>query len=549
MIPLYSTAQIREADSFAINRLGIPGIVLMENAALQVFNLSIEKFQELDLRISTVGFVCGKGNNSGDGFAAARHFADNYFSVNVVYVGNEEEMSGDCLMNFNILKNLAHSNPKIILKKYEATADLKVLAKCDAIFDAMLGSGTTGELREPYKEIVDYLNEIDCYKIAIDIPTGLNADSGFGEIVFNSDLTVTLGEFKKGLFFGEGANSCGDVVKGNIGLSLGHFEKYISDEYLIEPEDALKFLPSKGKNLNKYSAGKVLTIAGSADLPGAAVLTSISSLKIGAGASILCFPKSARKFIHKKLLEVVVQTYEDGNKGFLTQENISELNKRIEWSDAVAIGPGLGRNEETQDAVFQIIKKYKNKKMVIDADAIFALNDGRYKKLSLPAGQAGLNKLVLTPHHGEFANLLGIPTEELKKDILKFGKEFVKETGCYLVLKGAPTIIFTPSGEALINTTGNPGMAKFGSGDVLTGVLAGLLSQWESSSEGTDYREGVDNISTGQEDIEKALVSGVYLHSLSADLLLKDFTEFSYTASDIIKNISNSIKFLRKSFV
>ncbi|HUX61499.1 MAG TPA: ADP/ATP-dependent (S)-NAD(P)H-hydrate dehydratase, partial [Ignavibacteriaceae bacterium] len=187
--------------------------------------------------------------------------------------------------------------------------------------------------------------------------------------------------------------------------------------------------------------------------------------------------------------------------------------------------------------------KYKDKIMVIDADAIFALNQNRYKKLNLNGRQGSLHNKILTPHHGEFANLLGISTDELDIDILRYGKEFVAETGCYLVLKGAPTIIFTPSGEALINTTGNPGMAKFGSGDVLTGMLAGLLAQWKSSKKAHNdkHAEG--------EFIEKALVCGVYLHSLSADLLLKDFTEFSFTASDIIKNIPNSIKFLRKSVV
>ena len=543
MIPLYSTSQIRETDSFAINQLGIPSVVLMENAALQIFNISTEKFQELNLKISSLGFVCGKGNNGGDGFAVARHFANYGFRVNVIYLGNNEEMSGDCLINFNILKNLAAINPKIILKKYDSAASLTILSTCNVIFDAMLGSGTSGELREPFNEIVSYVNNLNSFKVAIDIPTGLNADTGFGKNIFNSDLTITLGEFKRGLFFGKGKSFCGDTVKGNIGLSLEHFEKYPAEEYLIEPEDALESLPSKKKDINKYSSGKALIIAGSSTLPGAAVLSSFSSLKTGAGASVLCFPKSAKKFIHKKLLEVIVQSYKDDGKGFFRVENIPEISKRIEWADSIAIGPGLGRNEETREAVFQIIKKFKDKIMVIDADAIFALNENKYKKLSLNSRQGGLRKIIFTPHHGEFANLIGVSSEELENDILKFGKEFVKETGSYLVLKDAPTIIFTPSGDALINTTGNPGMAKFGSGDVLTGMLAGLLAQWESS---TKTNSGVY---TEKEIIEKAIVCGVYLHSLSADLLLKDFTEYTYTASDIIKNIAHSINFLRKSFV
>ena len=543
MIPLYSTSQIRESDSFAINELGIPGILLMENAALQIFSISTEKFQELNLSVSSLGFVCGKGNNGGDGFAVARHFANYGFYVTVLYLSNDEELIGDSLTNFNILKQLAASNSKIILKKYDSASSLSLLSKCNVIFDAMLGSGTSGELREPINSIVSYLNDLKSFKVAIDIPTGLNADTGYGKVVFNSNLTITLGEFKKGLFFNKGKIYSGEVVKGNIGISFEHFEKHLVNEYLIEPEDALESLPSKSMNSNKYSSGKVLTIAGSSILPGAAVLTSISQLRSGAGASILCFPNSAKKLVYKKLLEVIVQQYEDDGKGYLSVNNIPEFSKRIEWADTIALGPGLGRNEETQEAVFQIISKYKDKIMVIDADAIFALNQNRYKKLNLNARQGSLHNKILTPHHGEFANLLGISTDELDIDILRYGKEFVAETGCYLVLKGAPTIIFIPSGEALINTTGNPGMAKFGSGDVLTGMLAGLVAQWKSSKKAHNDKHAE------QELIERALVCGVYLHSLSADLLLKDFTEFSFTASDIIKNIPNSIKFLRKSVV
>ena len=167
-----------------------------------------------------------------------------------------------------------------------------------------------------------------------------------------------------------------------------------------------------------------------------------------------------------------------------------------------------------------MIKSARSKLLVIDADAIFAISK-RYKELNL-------TKAVLTPHLGEFSNLIGIDQEEIKKDVLKYGKQFVKETGSYLVLKGAPTIILLPSGEALINSTGNPGMAKFGTGDVLTGIISGFLAQLK--------------------DIETSVITGVYLHSLSADLLVKKFTELSYTASDIMENLPNAIRFLRKSF-
>jgi ADP-dependent NAD(P)H-hydrate dehydratase / NAD(P)H-hydrate epimerase len=521
MIPLFSTNQVREIDDYAVNNLGMMGISLMENAAFQIFSNVNERTSHLPVR-EKVGIVCGKGNNGGDGFASARHFLNNGFNVVVLHISDENEMSPDCLANYKILSNMAKENENILIKKYGSEKDLRYIADSDIIIDALLGSGASGELKEPYKLIVDDLNKISAFKVAVDIPTGLNADTGFADTVFIADLTVTLGEYKKGLFFDEGYACSGAIVKGDIGLGFGFFDRFDTNEYLIEPEDVLDCLPKKKKNINKYSSGKVLTIAGSGLFPGAAMLTSKAELKTGAGASILCFPKSLRKLIFKKTSELVVNTYDDDGKGYLTKDNVKEFAKKIEWADVVAIGPGLGREADTQEAVLDIIKSRKAKRMVIDADAIFALNDNRYKNLNL-------KDFILTPHHGEFANLIGIEAEELKKDILLYGKKFVSDTGAYLVLKGAPTIIFTPGGEALINSTGNPGMAKFGSGDVLTGAIAGLLSQIK--------------------DTEKAVIAGVYLHSLAADLLLPNYTEFGYTAEDILNKLPGAIKFLRNSIM
>ncbi len=519
MIPLFSTNQIREVDEYAINKLGIPGLVLMENAAIQIFSNVIEKTNHLKRR-NNIGIVCGKGNNGGDGFAAARQFLNNGFKVSVVYLGDENEMSPDCLANFNVISNLAKDDDYIVIKKFISEKDLKLLANSDIILDALLGSGSKGSLKEPYNSIIEELNKIKAYKVAVDIPTGLNSDTSFAETCFNADLTITLGELKRGLFFGDGYTNSGIVEKGDIGIGFSFFNKIKTTEYLIEPEDAFNNLPNKKKDIHKYSSGKVLTIAGSGSFPGAAVMTSKSAFKVGAGASILCFPKSLRKLIYRKVSEVVVYAYEDEGKEYLSDKNISEFEKRIEWADSVAIGPGLGREKETQNAVIDILKSKKCKRIVVDADGIYALNNNRYKNVDLQG-------IILTPHHGEFTNLIGIEASELKKNILYYGKKFVEETGSYLILKGAPTIIFIPNGDALINSTGNPGMAKFGTGDVLTGTIAGFLSQLK--------------------DAEKAAIAGVYIHSLSADLLLNDYTEFGYTATDILNNLPSTIKFLRKS--
>lgn len=520
MIPLYSTKQIREVDKYAINKLGIPGIILMENASKEIFQKISERIEHLES--AKIGFVCGKGNNGGDGFATARHFANAGYDVEVIYLGTEKEMSQDCRFNYQVLKKLSLSNRKIKLKKFSSIKDLSSLKSCSIICDALLGSGTQGNLRKPYTSIVNFLNRLTAIKVAIDIPTGLNADSSDAEISFKADYTITLGQLKKGLFFGDGYVYSGEVEKGGIGIPDSLYDNFTTAEFLIEPEDALLGLPFKEKNLNKYSAGKVLTIAGSGSLPGAAVLTSTSALKIGSGASILCFPKSIRELIHKKLNEVVVRTYEDAGKEYFSEKNIDELSDKIKWADVIAIGPGLGREKETQKAVISFIKKFKSKLKVIDADAIFALGRGRYKKLNL-------RNSVLTPHHAEFAALIGISIVDMKKDLLKYGKAFVKRTGAYLVLKGAPTIIFPPGGDALINTTGNPSLAKFGSGDVLTGFIAGLLAQ--------------------KKEIESSIISAVYIHSLAADILAKKRSRLDILATDIQNYIPQTINFLKRSIV
>jgi NAD(P)H-hydrate epimerase len=333
-------------------------------------------------------------------------------------------------------------------------------------------------------------------------------------------MTITLAGYKKGVFFNDGYSCAGEIVLKGIGVDNFLLESNLSSDYLVEPEDALVLLPQKGKNLNKYSAGKVFTIAGSVALPGAAALTSKASLSIGAGASVLAFPKAGRELVSPHLAEVIMETY-GKTEEYLTPDILPILQKRIEWADVVAIGPGLGRNEQTQKAVIKIIKENPSKRFLIDADAIYALGDENYKKIKL-------NNSILTPHQAEFANMTGVSLEELKKDLLSHGKAFARETGSILVLKGPRTIIFNPGEEAFINSSGNSGLAKFGTGDVLSGIIAGLLSQIK--------------------DLEDAAVCGVYMHSLTADLLKDKMSELSYTASDIINNLFESIKFLRKSF-
>ncbi|UCH66707.1 MAG: NAD(P)H-hydrate epimerase, partial [Ignavibacterium sp.] len=385
MIPLYSTKQIRKVDDYAINKLGLPGMVLMENASREIFENIVTHFH-----FNSVGIICGNGNNGGDGFAVARHFVNAGYKVVVIYLGPANTMSPDCGMNYSVLKKMEPTHKNLSIIKYKSINSLAAIKKCDLSCDALLGSGAKGKLREPYLSIIKSLNRINKIKVAIDIPTGLDVDKGYAPDMFSADLTITLGGFKSGLFFGHGFLNAGEIEKGSIGISDSYLESLGATEYLIEPEDALSGLPQKKKNIHKYSAGKVFTIAGSESYPGAAVLTSKSAFKLGAGASILAFPKSVRNLVQKKLGEVVVHQYPDKETGYLLPENINDLNDNIKWADVLTIGPGIGRNEKTQKAVNLILKGRKFTRAVIDADAVYAIRRNRYKKLNL-------KNVVLTP--------------------------------------------------------------------------------------------------------------------------------------------------------
>ena len=521
MIPLFTASQNRGADNYAINELGIPGPVLMENASRSIYEITRTEF-DLSDTLNPIGFLVGKGNNGGDALAVARHFINGGFKVKIITLADEKTLKGDALLNYTVLRNLLNKTGRGTIIKYQSVRDINKLNDCSVIFDGLLGTGAKGDLREPYSQIINRVNSIQALKVAIDVPTGLNADTGSGNIVFNAHLTVSLGEFKQGLFFENGKAFAGKVVKGYIGIGEEYFEELDSNTFLIEPEDAYFYLPARKPNLNKYSSGKVLTIAGSPMMTGAAIFSASSVFYSGAGASILAIAKGARKYFYDENVGIVYLGYGSEKDEILTLDGLKEIYNKTNWADVILIGPGLGRDEQTVLAVKELIKMLRGKKVLLDADGIFAISSGEYKNFDLSG-------FVLTPHHGEFSALIGISTEELKKDILTYGRNFAQETGAWLVLKGAPTIIFSPDGEAFINSAGNSGMAKFGSGDVLSGVIAGFWAQTKES--------------------ENAVIAGVYVHSLSADLLLEGKTEYGITAKAIMENIPKTIGFLNESFV
>jgi len=446
----------------------------------------------------------------------------NDFEVVLVFLGKENDLKGEALDNYRIVTNFLKDYPKSKLIHFKSLKDISKLRNCGVIVDAILGTGSKGELNEPFSAIIKSLNSYDAFKIAVDVPTGLDLETSTGEVVFQANLTITLSEYKTGLFYHKGFINSGEVRKGSIGIGNKYYDSLVTKDYMVEPSDALIGLPKKEINSHKYSAGKVLVIAGSGAYPGAACFTSNAVQYSGAGACFLAFPKSVKQVAQKKLDTAIVIPYNDNKTEHLRESNLIELEERIKWADVLVLGPGLGREEETLNSVRIIINQYKSKSMVIDADALYALGNNFYNKTILK------NK-ILTPHHKEFADILGLELIELENNLAGYGKKYSVENKCWLVLKGAPTLIFTPKGEMLINSAGNPGMAKFGTGDALTGIIAGFIAQ--------------------SNEIKNTLISAVYLHSLAADLLVNKKTEFSYSANDIIEELPNAIKYIRESVV
>lgn len=519
MIPLFTNKQVRAVDSFAIEHLNFPSLLLMENAASGLFSIISEK-GFLSRTPQSVGILCGKGNNGGDGFALARKIAFDGHKVIVLYLTDKNNFSSDARTNYELLQKSTAVYKNILLKKIEGAKDVKLLRSSDLIIDALLGSGSVGELQGQIKEIIEIVNSFHAKKVAIDVPTGINADTGYGATIFKADLTISLGEFKRGLFLGDGYSSSGIVEKGSIGLGEKYFSNQPTEDFLVEKTDVKSFIPAKGKSLNKYSAGKVFLLTGSKSYGGAAVLSSSGAFKSGAGSVILAIPGSLQKIILQKRPETVINFYGEKETEYLSSEYYPSLKERITWADAVAIGSGIGRNESTIEFVHLLLRKHPNKKIVIDADAIFALRENGYKKFKL-------KNVVFTPHLGEFCSLINVDKNIVEKDLLYYGKEFVKETKATLVLKGPRTVTFTPDGKSYINPTGNEGLAKFGSGDVLTGMLVSFLAQIK--------------------DVRHAVLSAVYLHGAAADQLKKDKSAYGFTATDVANQIPFTLKELNNA--
>jgi NAD(P)H-hydrate epimerase len=480
--------QIREVDRLSTEKYGIPSLILMENAGMRVAEVIEDRFENLEEL--TIGILCGKGNNGGDGFVVARQLIQKGCFPFVYLFANEDEVKGDAKTNLNILKALGYP-PTIVANEHEWNEEMLELIDADVIVDALLGTGAKRPVEGLYRTVVENIaHDFSRAEIvAIDVPTpGVQAD-----------VTVTFSALKPSLVFYPDSEDAGDVILGEIGNPAELIESEDHKLNLIQAHE----LPVRAADSNKGTYGRVLIIGGSRGKTGAAAMAGQAALRAGAGLVTVAAPESVLSVIAASMPELMTEPLEETIGGTIANQSVIQLTKN---KTVVAVGPGLGTFPETQAFVRRVVSEC-HAQMVIDADGLNAI-----------AGFEGdFGGAVLTPHPGEMGRLIGTDAQDVNANRVEVASDFAARRNAYVVLKGYRSIVAAPDGSVYVNPTGNPGMATGGTGDILTGMLAGILAQEHLGS-----------------FIER-LCLAVYLHGLAGDLAAEEIGEQSLVATDLLR--------------
>jgi len=526
---LVSSEQMRNIDKKTIEGAKIPGLELMEKAGRGSAEVALKMLGK-NAQDKKVVIFCGRGNNGGDGFVVGRYLFEWGAEVIFYLLGEKEKIMGDA--EINLKKAIKMGLP---IKEVLNIDDLPKKIEADLIVDAIFGTGFKGEIIGLDAEAINSINGSRVQRfnglevLSIDVPSGLNADTGeISNVCVKADRTATMGLPKIGHFFHPGKDYSGEVTVIDIGVPQEIIDEKKINLNVITKEEVKELLPERPGDAYKGNCGRVVLIAGSTGLTGAAALASLSCLRVGAGMAILGIPKSLNEIMEIKLTEVMTKPLPDvRKKGALALRGLGEIMQILKWGDCVALGPGLGQHFETVELVKRLVIKIELP-MVIDADGLNAI-----AKDSTILNQAKA-PLILTPHIGELSRLINVPIEEIAKDRIRYALESAKRFNCVMVFKGAPTIVAEPKGEAFVNSTGNAGMATAGSGDVLTGIIVGLLAQMLFD----EKRKDEDNKMNIMLD---AATCGVFIHGLAGDLAKEEKGEMGMIAGDIMEKIPEAL--------
>ncbi|TET86385.1 NAD(P)H-hydrate dehydratase [Candidatus Aerophobetes bacterium] len=515
---LVTSEEMRRIDKKAIEEIGIPSIVLMENAGLKVADAIERKYGPLKEKY--VYIFAGSGNNGGDGMVVARHLFNQKVKAKIFLLAEKKNIKGDAATNLAITEKMGIPMREITSPAFMESLE-KELAKADIVVDALLGTGAKGAPRGLMKKVIDLINKHSKNTVAVDIPTGVDADRGEvrGEAI-KAEYTVSLAYPKRGLYLYPGMDYAGEIEIADIGIPTGLEGDKINCELLTLAGISKKLFFRKPSS-HKGSFGHLLVIAGSPGMTGAASLTALSALRVGAGLVTLGIPEDLNPILETKLTEVMTLPLPQSKDKTLCKEGFEKIKDFSQKCKAMAIGPGISSTKQTKELISTIIDQL-DIPLVIDADGINVL-----------AGELSLLKkykasLIITPHPGEMSRLVGASVEEIQKDRIGFTMALARRIGAIVVLKGARTVIASKEGNSWVNLTGNPGMATGGSGDILTGIIGGLLTQKLSCLE--------------------AAKTGVYLHGYAADLAAQKKGEISLIASDTLETIPEATRRIKSEY-
>ncbi len=507
--------RMKSLDNYTINEIGLPSMVLMERAALEVAN-KVKEHVRIDDRILA---VCGSGNNGADGIAAARILKLQGYDADVLMVGDINNCSNESAKQINIAENLGISiYNNVDINEYTV------------IIDGIFGIGLSKPLTGKYLDYISLINQGQHTVFSVDVPSGLSASTGKPLVdAIKANYTITFGYNKIGLILYPGCEYAGEVTVADIGFSKVRLGKGEFNYYTYSEADLSK-LPIRKNDSHKGDYGKVLIIAGRVGMSGACYLASKAAYRMGSGLVKTLIPEDNRSIIQTMLPEAILSTYEGG--GDLKSKEINQIIEDISWSNVIVIGPGLGVDNISKE-LLELVLKHAKVPLIIDADGINVLTDkllpesinentNKYDKNTIEDRIKVIKDVlpkntILTPHLKELSRLLNIGLSEVQDNIFATANICTKDNSIIFAMKDARTIVAS-KGNRFINTTGNSGMSTAGSGDVLTGIIAGLIAQGLNPEEATNL--------------------GVFIHGLAGDYAAREKNQFSIIASDIIDGLA-----------
>lgn len=510
---------MRKIDAYAIKTYKIPSIVLMQNAARAAFDIIRDRVRDYTNKEFII--ICGRGNNAGDGLALAIILLTRGLKCRVYMLYNNNDLTQDARIYYNILYR-AYSDA--IIPGSIPPANLNIKPNT-IIIDAIFGTGFNGQLPDKISQLFKYINNSSCFfRISLDIPSGINGDTGHGDPnAFMADITITFGLHKPGLFVGMGLEHCGEVYIDGIGIPRGCQDDFKHNTFLLEKQDIRQYIYNRPRISHKGDYGRVLIVAGSRGMYGAPYLAAIGALRAGAGIVKLALPDNIEHILGTRLTETMTIPLKTlDNSGISPHNNINGLD----GFDVMLIGPGLGQHKDTQAFIRKTIDVFPGT-VIIDADGIRALDNAYINRLNKQD-----RAIVLTPHPGEFHHLFNTPIEEQLRDPIGHYRKVSIKSNAHIIGKIAAPFISEPDGTVFLTGLGNPGMAVGGMGDLLAGMIAGFIA---SRGNGRTISESIR--------------LGVYLHALLGDYCSNMCGIDPLTPSDMIRHFGTVYKGIRDEII